>query len=378
MIAPPSSRRLRIFGVVAVVTLIATFIHLRPQWQLEYRDYYEGVTHYFSRPVYDNTLYNQGNQGLVQKQYNTSNICARFPSTDGVLLVMKTGATEAFDRIPTQLLTTMACLPDNFLLFSDMEQQLGPYHLYDALSGIDAADKARISDFDLYRSQQECPVSQKSCIDAKTERQNAWNLDKYKFLPMIEQTWKMRPGQDWYIFAEADTYIFWANMMHWLKKKSGLNPRDKIYLGSRSYVGGRPFAHGGSGYILSGGVMKHLVENHTNLTSQYTEQGTKECCGDLLVAIALDEYEGIKIRHTWPMINGEKPTTLPYGQNHWCEPILTMHHMDSEEISTVWQFEQTRKTNGILLIRDLYDSLIAPKMQRTREDWDNGAPKEGR
>ncbi|RYC54367.1 hypothetical protein CHU98_g11843 [Xylaria longipes] len=374
MIAPPSSRRLRIFGAVTVITLIATYVHLRPQWQqFEYRDYYEGVTSYFSRPVYDNTLYNPGNEQMVQKQYNTSNICARFPDTDGILLVMKTGATEAFDRIPTQLLTTMSCLPDNFLIFSDMEQQMGPYHIYDALSAIDEADKARIADFDLYRTQQECVVSQKSCIDTKDQKQSAWNLDKYKFLPMIEQTWRMRPGHDWYIFAEADTYVFWANMVHWLKKKSGLNPREKIYLGSRSFVSNRPFAHGGSGYILSGGVLKHLVEKNTNLTSQYTDQATRECCGDLLVALALDEHEGIKIRQAWPMINGEKPTTIPYGRGHWCEPILTMHHMNAEEISTVWQFEQTRKTDRTLMIRDLYDSLIAPKMQETRENWDNGS-----
>lgn len=215
-------------------------------------------------------------------------------------------------------------------------------------------DKDRISDFDLYRSQQECDVSQKSCIDSKAERQNAWNLDKYKFLPMLEQTWKMRPGYDWYIFAEADTYIFWANMMYWLKRQSGLNPRDKIYLGSRSYIGGRSFAHGGSGYIISGNLMRHLMEMHTGLVHQYTDQGTRECCGDLLVALALDEHEGIKMRQAWPMINGEKPITLPYGKNHWCEPILTMHHLNAEEISNVWQFEQTRKTDVSMSLRWKY------------------------
>ncbi|KAI2624067.1 glycosyltransferase family 31 protein [Xylaria nigripes] len=375
MIAPLSSRRLRIFGAVSAVTLITTFIYIRPQWQLDYNaydNYYERISNYFSHPVYENTLYNHGNEQLVQKQYNTSDSCARFPNTDGVLLVMKTGATESFDRMPTQLLTTMSCLPEsNFLIFSDMEQQLGPYHIYDALSEIDEADKARIADFELYRRQQECIVSQKQCVDPKAESGAAWNLDKYKFLPMIEQTWKMRPGRDWYIFAEADTYVVWANMIHWLRTQSGFDPSSPIYLGSRSFIAGRPFAHGGSGYVLSRGALEHLVETHANLTKQYTEKGTEECCGDLLVALALDEIEGVKIRQTWPMINGEKPTTLPYGPNHWCEPLLTMHHMNSEEVSTVWQFEQTRKTDRILMIRDLYDSLIAPKMQETRENWDN-------
>ncbi|KAI1812641.1 glycosyltransferase family 31 protein [Poronia punctata] len=375
MIALPNSRRVRIFGIISVITLIATYIHLRPQWEFESaRNYYNGVKTYFSGApsVYNNTLYHSGNQQLVQKYYNSSNPCAHFPNTAGVLLVMKTGATEAFDRIPTQLLTTLSCLPD-FLLFSDMEQQIGPYHIYDALSEIEETDRVEIGDFDLYRKQKECAVSQKLCVDGKAERQNAWNLDKYKFLPMLERTWKMRPGHDWYIFAEADTYVFWANMIYWLREKSGLSPREKLYLGSRSYIGGRPFAHGGSGYIISGNLLKHLVEHHSGLVHQYTEQGTHECCGDLLVALALEEHEGVKIRHAWPMINGEKPTTLPYGKNHWCEPILTMHHMDSEEISNVWQYEQTRKTDRILMIRDLYESLIAHKIQKTREDWDNGS-----
>jgi len=122
MIAPPNSRRVRIFGIVTVIALLATYLHLRPQWQFEYaRDYYKGVKSYFAgtSSVYNNTIYLQGNQQHVEKYYNSSNPCADFPNTDGILLVMKTGATEAFDRIPTQLLTTLSCLPD-FLLFSDL------------------------------------------------------------------------------------------------------------------------------------------------------------------------------------------------------------------------------------------------------------------
>ncbi|OTB16748.1 glycosyltransferase family 31 protein [Daldinia sp. EC12] len=310
---------------------------------------------------------------MVDQYYNSSNPCANFPDTDGILLVMKTGATETFDKMPVHLLTTMTCLPD-FLIFSDMEQQVGPYHIHDALAEFDESAKAHNADFDLYRDQKECPVSQKSCVDAKRDGQKAWNLDKYKFLPMMEQTWRMRPGRDWYIFAEADTYIFWANIVHWLKNESRLNPREKLYLGSRSFIGGTPFAHGGSGYILSGTLLKHLIEYHPGVVKQYNVKGAHECCGDLMLAQALEEYEKVKIRQVWPMINGEKPSTLPYGPGHWCEPIFTMHHMNAEEISNVWQFEQTRKTDvstRVLLIRDLYDGLIRPKMQVSRENWDN-------
>jgi hypothetical protein len=38
---------------------------------------------------------------------------------DDILLVMKTGATEALQKLPIHLLTTLKCVPE-FLLFSDM------------------------------------------------------------------------------------------------------------------------------------------------------------------------------------------------------------------------------------------------------------------
>ncbi|KAI5860045.1 glycosyltransferase family 31 protein [Durotheca rogersii] len=373
MIASPNSRRFRVAGVIAALALVALILHLRLRWQpapFEYaHEYYQSVRSYFKGSVYNNTLYTDGND-MVDPYFNSSAPCANFPNTDGVLLVMKTGATEAFDRMPTHLLTTLSCLPD-FLLFSDMEQQIGPYHIFDALAEFEESAKAHNDDFDLYRNQKECPVSQKSCIDAKSEGHKAWNLDKYKFLPMMEQTWRMRPNHDWYIFAEADTYIFWANMIHWLKKQSGFDPREKLYLGSRSFIGGTPFAHGGSGYILSGTLLRHLIEYHPGVVKQYNVKGSNECCGDLMLAMALEEYESVKVRQAWPMINGEKPSTLPYGPGHWCEPLLTMHHMNSEEISSVWQFEQTRKVDRILMIRDVYEGLIQPKMQVSRANWDN-------
>ncbi|KAI0017717.1 glycosyltransferase family 31 protein [Xylariomycetidae sp. FL0641] len=376
MIVTPYSRRARLLGGIAILTLVAAYIHVHvhPQWRqapIDYaRDYYDTVTSFFDGAVYNNTLHTEANDQLVTKYYNSSNPCAAFPETNGILLVMKTGATEAFDRLPTHLLTTLSCLPD-FLLFSDMEQQVGPYHVYDALSEFEESAKAHNAEFDLYREQKECPVSQKSCVDAKADGQKAWILDKYKFLPMMEQTWRMRPHRDWYIFAEADTYIFWSNVVHWLKKESGLNPREKIYLGSRSFINGVPFAHGGSGYILSGALLRNLIQYHPGIVKQYNVRGAQECCGDLMLAIALDEFERVKIRQTWPMINGEKPSTLPYGPGHWCEPIFTMHHMNAEEISSVWQYEQTRKTDFTLMMKDLYHGLIAPKMQVSRENWDN-------
>jgi hypothetical protein len=123
MIVTPYSRRLRLFGAFTVIALIATYIHIRPTWRersYEYaREFSEKVSNLFVGEAVNNTLYLPGNEGMVAQYHNFSNPCANFPNTDNIQLIMKTGATEAFDKVPTHLLTTLQCLPD-FLIFSDM------------------------------------------------------------------------------------------------------------------------------------------------------------------------------------------------------------------------------------------------------------------
>lgn len=90
-------------------------------------------------------------------------------------------------------------------------------------------------------------------------------------------------------------------------------------------------------------------------------------------------------------MNGEKPATLPFGPSHWCQPIVTMHHMNSEEINTFWHFERRRQltltessSSSIpppkqqqptppLLLKDIYEEFLAPHLNATREEWDNAA-----
>lgn len=126
MLSSPYSRRMRIAAIVAIFTLAVLFIHASPSWSDSSidtaRNYYHSVTSYLSptrQTVVNNTIYSPGNDELIEPYLNTTQPCANFPNTDKILLVMKTGATEAFDKVPTQLLTAMQCLPD-FLIFSDM------------------------------------------------------------------------------------------------------------------------------------------------------------------------------------------------------------------------------------------------------------------
>lgn len=289
--------------------------------------------------------------------------CDGFPSMDGIMLVMKTGATEAFTKLPTQLLTGLQCIND-FLIFSDLEQQVGKYHVYNVLEDVKQEAKGDLMEFKLYAEQERCPIAQEDCT---SDMKGGWELDKYKFLHMIERTWKMRPNMEWYVFAEADSYVFWPNLVWWLRNK--VNPKDFPYIGSVAMLKGFPFAHGGSGYVISGETVKMMAET-PGLADKYDLMAPHECCGDYLMALAVNDT-GRKVKQAHPMFNGEKPSTLPFSEGHWCQALMTMHHMNSEEVSQVWEYEQKRKSTGFVQIKDMYQAFFAPHLVEQRDDWSN-------
>ena len=111
--------------VAAVLVLILMLMLAVPLWQLG--DH--AAAGYYSRHAHDrpedgvainSTLPHQKDTHRATKAQSSLNPhCRGFPNTDGILLVMKTGATEIYAKMPTQLLTAMSCLPD-FLLYSDI------------------------------------------------------------------------------------------------------------------------------------------------------------------------------------------------------------------------------------------------------------------
>lgn len=220
-------------------------------------------------------------------------VCDGFPDTSGILLVMKTGATEAYDRLPVQIMTVLKCLPD-FLIFSDLDQHIGGYHVRDSLETVLPEAQEGNPDFNLYRAQKECPVIQDECakvLGGATDLAG-WNLDKYKNIHMAEKAFRLRPDYDWYVFVDADTYVSWPNMVYALKK---LDPATERYLGVPTMIGDRLFAHGGSGYVVSRGAMKEFVGKHPGIANRYDISIQNNCCGDFVFALALFDSLGILV-----------------------------------------------------------------------------------
>lgn len=224
---------------------------------------------------------------------NRDPVCDGFPDTSGILLVMKTGATEAYDRLPVQIMTVLKCLPD-FLLFSDLEQHIGGYHVRDSLETVLTEAQEGNPDFDLYRAQKQCLVNQDECskILGSAADSAGWNLDKYKNIHMAEKAYRLRPDYDWYVFVDADTYVSWPNMVYSLKK---LDPAVEKYFGVPTMIGDRLFAHGGSGYVMSRGAMKEFVGKHPGIANTYDVSIQNNCCGDFVFALALHDSLGILV-----------------------------------------------------------------------------------
>ena len=69
---------------------------------------------------------------------------------------------------------------------------------------------------------------------------------------------------------------------------------------------------------------------------------------------------------------------MSFGPTHWCHPLASMHHVDSEEMSLFWEFETKtylkRKAGGEptpVTIRDMYFQYFEPRTAEHREDWNN-------
>lgn len=284
--------------------------------------------------------------GFSRATSNTSDAinCNAFslPGASEVQVVLKTGAAEAFDKLLVHLSTVTSCInPSDILIFSDLEEDVGQWHLYDALSRLPTSYRSSNADFAVYEAQQtyrQAKVSLKSL-------QGGWALDKYKFLPMMDMAFQLRPEKKWFLFIEADTFVVWDNFFYWI---SHLNPDEPLYLGSPVWPKGKTvFAHGGSGLVLSHAALRVLTKDAVGTSTskpgshQHGVDMTKQCCGDEVLAQVL-KNKGISIHGYWPMFNGEKPSTVKFGKEHWCEPVITLHHLSPEDTSEFWRWLPTR------------------------------------
>ncbi|KAI6865548.1 hypothetical protein D0864_12243 [Hortaea werneckii] len=322
--------------------------------------------------------------------------CQRLGQPDDVVVVMRTGATEIKDKLPIHFNTTFRCYPD-FLIFSDYEETFDGFQIHDVLADVDSSLKQSNEDFKHYERLQELGREGLQADELHGESYESgpvgkndnpgWRLDKWKFLPMIVQSLKLRPEKKWFVFVEPDTYIVWSNMIQWLQK---LDARKPLYYGSEVQIGDDIFAHGGTGFVMSRPAMKMGADEYLKNADEWHARTAAHWAGDCILGTALNQA-GLPLNWAWPMFQGGNPVDLNWEDAKgdwrlWCTAAISYHHFTSFEIEDMWGWEQQRiahsltkqgkqsfwrTADNILHHREVLKEYILPNITEPRQDWNN-------
>jgi len=91
------------------------------------------------------------------------------------MVVVKTGGSEPQSRLRSQLATVLSTIPhENLIIFSDMEEQVGAYHIHDVYADMSEQERASYPEFALYDAQQ---MLQRQGKDTRS-MEGGWELAK--------------------------------------------------------------------------------------------------------------------------------------------------------------------------------------------------------
>jgi len=304
-----------------------------------------------------------------------SESCRDAPGAANVLVALKTGATELYQKLPIHFVTLFTCVP-HFMIFSDLKQTFADYPVHDAIAPVSRHFREHHEDFELYRKMQQ--YQREGQDVSKLKGDGGWNLDKWKFLPMLHEAYESAPKEvEWFVFIEADTSLSWTNLLQWLKT---MDPKKPYYLGAQNVIGDTTFAHGGSGVIFSRGAAKLLEDKRRAMgkvafDEKWEELTSVSCCGDEVIARAFYLEVNVPLTPAWPLIQGETVSSVDWTENHWCTPAVTWHHVQPVEVDTLWQIQTAwvddHGWQTPYLFRDVFDRFIARHIAVNRTSWNN-------
>lgn len=315
-----------------------------------------------SKQRYDIWAWDGSCHGL--SPFNKACTALRASIAPDVQIVVETSGSEPRSRLLSQLVTMLSNVPrQNILIFSDLEEDIGSFHTQDALADISVQERKDYPEFAFY---DELQTYQQLGKDTR-KLKGGWKLAKYKNMAIKRKVWKMLgettnalPRRKWYVFIDTDTFVEWDNILALLEH---LDPKKNLYLGSPVWVPEAPFAHGGSGYVLSYSALESLNMpsgggSEGPMYSQFGVNTTALCCGDKALAIAL-KRRGIGLKGYWPMFNGEIPATVGFGSEIWCEPVLSLHHLNGTEMEDLWQWIENWKARAMSMVcKFIFEHLL--------------------
>lgn len=269
---------------------------------------------------------------------------------DEVLLILKTGATVLWKRLPVHLTTTLSgdrIAPENVVLYSEVDAKIGNWTVQDILKPSSESHRDA-PEFELYRSLRAWDetnhyIEQTGLPGDDEGPPGGWRLDKYKFLPLVQHAGQNWPHVKWYLYTEDDTYMFLPNVLLYL---SAYDHRESHWLGGLGEKLGTTFAHGGSGFALSRGAWEQSFGKGGDLAKKYQNFVDQACCGDYALGKVLNDY-GVKFGEDhgetvkfWGF-NGLPHWKIEFSTENWCLPVLTWHHAHNRDIARYYELEKS-------------------------------------
>ena len=276
-------------------------------------------------------------------------LCASFPRhlLEDIQPVLKTGHGVLDARVRPHLHGVSACLT-NLLIFSDTAEHFEGRDFINSFEYIPPVLADEAPELEAYRNG--------SLADGTASRKAGWKVDKFKFIVSTTQAWKMRPGNKWYVFYEADTYIVWDNMFRLLAQ---FDPDMPWYFGSPTQGRDKTwFANGGPGMVLSREAMRQLtIKDYDQNTGEYRGPNLlrkqwdfllHDCCGDSVLGWSLWE-KNITLSGLWPHFNPWPAHHVPFEDSQWCQPVITMHKPTEEDLLGLWRWQFEHRENEVSL-----------------------------
>lgn len=231
--------------------------------------------------------------------------CADLDGINDLAIILKTGSTEIYEKLPIHFVTTFLCVKDR-LIYSDIQQYFSGESVRDALILLSQGSRDERSDLEQHASLNEHVRLSGDAAELKGEK--SWQIDKWKFLPMISDSYAtFGDSKKWYFFIEADTYVSLHNMLPWLAM---LDHKQAIYAGAQVMIDQTEFGHGGSGFLLSSSAAKALSDVYHSDKTRWESVIAADCCGDKVMAEVLQAANPpVRLLRAFPQITPPASTS---------------------------------------------------------------------
>jgi hypothetical protein len=189
---------------------------------------------------------------------------------------------------------------------------------------------------------------------------------------MIYKAYKLRPQSRFYVVLETDSSLSWTNLIQWTQR---LDYRIPYYAGAPLQYGTLKFAQHNPAILLSNGALKQFAKAYDELYEEEWEKRVdRECCGDIILSSTMGDAN-VELYKAFPQFQAEDPASVGWPRERWCTPAVGWHNMTKGKIEEAWKFEKNwTKTYGWekpILMGDAFAGLIKPRLNGTREEWDN-------